>query len=592
MTNFLETVLIFLGTSLLIVPVFNRLGFGSVLGYLLAGVILGPQGLGIFLHADKTMHFAEFGVIFLLFIIGLEIRPQKLLEMKKGLATFGLLQMFLCTFILTFLVKIFLPISWELAVIIAFSLSLSSTAFALQTLEERNQMKTVHGQNAFTILLSQDIVAIPVLAIIPVLFVKTGEEVPGALWLFPFILFGLIIVARYLVRPLFRHLAASHSREIFTASALFIVLGVAGLMIKIGLSAALGAFIAGVLLAENEYRHELEANIDPFKGLLMGLFFISVGMSVSLDLLAARPIEIIGATIGYFLLKWGLIYLVGRFNKMDSRSSKYMGFYIAQGGEFAFVILALLLERQLMLEMHIEFLVAMITLSMLLSPLLEKILVSGKKLFHIQGDEPEFDVIKDENPEVIIGGYGRFGQMFGRIFRAQGIPFVAIDHDASQVDLIRRFGNKVFFGDVSRIDLLRAAGAEKAKYLVLAIDDVDMSIKTAEIARQYFPNLKIFARARNRGHAFDLYEAGVTHIKRETFDSSVNFVGDLLIDMGFEKAHAHSIIDHFRRHDLAMMREQVKVRKDEKMYISLSQQGAAQLEDVLKEEAQKSYIGE
>lgn len=585
-------ILIFLGTSLLIVPVFNRLGFGSVLGYLLAGVILGPQGLGIFLHAEKTMHFAEFGVIFLLFIIGLEIRPQKLIEMKKGLLTFGVFQMLICTVVLSIIVKILLPVGWQLAVIIAFSLSLSSTAFALQTLEERNQMKTVHGQNAFTILLAQDIVAIPVLAIIPVMFVKEGEQVSGALWLFPFLLFALIIVARYLVRPLFRHLAASHSREIFTASALFIVLGVSALMIKIGLSAALGAFIAGVLLAENEYRHELEANIDPFKGLLMGLFFISVGMSVSLDLIAARPIEILGATIGYFFLKWGLIYLVGRFNKVDRRSSKYMSFYIAQGGEFAFVILALLLERELMLEMHIEFLVAMITLSMLFSPLLEKVLESGKKLFPGEVEEPQFDEIKDENPQVIIGGYGRFGQMFGRIFRAQGIPFVAIDHDASQVDTIRRFGNKVFFGDVSRLDLLRAAGAEKAKYLVIAIDDVDMSIKTAEIARQYFPNLKIFARARNRGHAFDLYEAGVVHIKRETFDSSVNFVGDLLIDMGFEKARAHNIIDHFRRHDIAMMREQVKVRKDEKMYISLSQQGAAQLEDVLKEEAEKSYIGE
>ncbi|MFL5731527.1 MAG: cation:proton antiporter, partial [Cytophagaceae bacterium] len=502
-----------------------------------------------------------------------------------------LFQVLLCSLILTIIVKAFIQLPWLVASVVGFSLSLSSTAFALQTLEERNEFKTDHGQAAFTILLTQDLLAIPVLAIVPMIWPKGGVESSGPLWLFPFVLVGLYVLSRFFIRPLFRHLAETHSREIFTVSALFIVLGVSAVMINIGLSAALGAFIAGVFLAENEYRHELEANIEPFRGLLMGLFFISVGMSVSIDLFLSRPLELLGTTLAYFLLKWALITFVGRREGMGKSGASRMGFFIAQGGEFAFVIFGLLAERKLMLDFHMDFLGAMITLSMLMGPFLEKILEARKKIF-VSGvaNEPHYDVIKDEHPEIIIGGFGRFGQMFGRVFRAQGIPFVAIDHDAGQIDLLRRFGNKVYFGDVSRLDLLRSAGADKAKYLVLAIDDVDVSIKTAQLVRQYFPHLKIFARARNRGHAFDLFEEGVTHIKRETFDSSVNFVGDLLVDMGLEKERAHNIIEHFRRHDEAMMREQAKVRKDEQMFISVSKQGAAQLENVLKDESNKSYL--
>ncbi|MES2527817.1 MAG: monovalent cation:proton antiporter-2 (CPA2) family protein [Bdellovibrionota bacterium] len=591
MTNTLDTILLFLGAGLILVPVFNRMGFGSVLGYLIAGVLLGPHGFGLFKDVEKSMHLAEFGVIFLLFLIGLEIQPMKLWEMKKRLVTLGMFQIALCTVIICGALLYFMDISMGLALIIAFSLSLSSTAFALQTMEEKNEFQTEYGQGAFSILLSQDIAAIPILAIIPIMFAKEGEPFTGALWLFPVVLIGLIVTSRYLIRPLFRHLAASHSREVFTASALFIVLGVAALMMNIGLSAALGTFIAGVLLAESEYRHELEANIDPFKGLLMGLFFISVGMGVSVELIVARPVALLGSTLAYFLLKWGLIYLVGRLNKMNHAVSSKMGFTIAQGGEFAFVILGIVLQLNQVTHAAAEFLVAMITLSMLFGPFLEKAIQFAKRMTpNTLVDEPKFDVIKDENPQVIIGGYGRFGQIFGRILKAQGIPFVAIDQDSNQVDLVRRFGNKVFFGDVTRLDLLRSAGAEKAKYFVLAIDDVDESLKAAGIIQQHFPNLTIFARARNRGHAFDLLEMGITKIKRETFDSSVNFVGDLLVEMGMEQERANNIAHRFQTHDEHMLLEQVKVRKDEKMFISLNTQGNAQLADVLNEESTKSYI--
>lgn len=591
MTHFLETILIFLGAALIIVPIFNRLGLGSVLGYLLAGVIVGPHGLGYFKDVEKTMHFAELGVIFLLFLIGLEIRPAKLWDMKKRLFSLGFAQMFVCTLILAVAIRHFMGASWMLAAIIGFSLSLSSTAFALQTLNERNEFQTSFGQGAFSILLSQDIAAIPLLAIIPILFAADSGSSTGSLWYFPFILFGLVLTGRFVIRPLFRHLAASHSREIFTASALFIVLGVSALMMNIGLSPALGTFIAGVLLAESEYRHELEANIDPFKGLLMGLFFISVGMGVSLELLLAKPVALVGATFVYFLLKWGLIYLVGRVNRMDHWTSNKMALTIAQGGEFAFVILGMILQLKQVSPVSVQFLVAMITLSMLMGPFIEKVLEQRKRFTKLTvTDEPKYDVIENEEPQVIIGGYGRFGQIFGRILRSQGIPFVAIDHDSNQVDLVRKFGNKVFFGDVTRLDLLRSAGAEKVKLFVLAIDDVDESLKAAELIHQHFPHIKIYARARNRGHAYDLLEIGITHIKRETFDSSVNFAGELLTELGFEKERAVAIAEKFRRHDEQMLLEQVKIRKDEQMYISLSAQGNAQLADVLSEESTKSYL--
>lgn len=590
MNDFLNTVLLFLGAALIIVPVFNRLGLGSVLGYLLAGVIVGPHGLALFHDVHKTMHFAELGVIFLLFLIGLEIQPGKLWQMKKRLLYLGFFQVAFCTAIISLVIMSFLEISWLLAIMISFSLSFSSTAFALQTLKERNEFQTAYGQGAFSILLTQDIVVIPVLALIPILFSGDEKGPQGPLWIFPIILIGLILVSRYLIRPLFRHLAASHSREIFTASALFIVLGVSALMMRIGLSAALGSFIAGVLLAESEYRHELEVNVDPFKGLLMGLFFISVGMGVNLDLLRDIPLTLLGTTLAYFLLKWGLIYLVGRANHMHHRLSSKMAFSIAQGGEFAFVILGILLNLKQVSNEAVEFLIAMITLSMLLTPCLEKVIEYVKKLSRPPEDEPVYDVISDESPEVIIGGYGRFGQIMGRILRAQGIPFVAIDYDSNQVELLRKYGNKVFYGDVSRIDLLRSAGAEKAKYFVLCLSNVDFSLKVAGVVQQNFPNLKIFARARNRGHAYDLMEMGITRIKRETFDSSANFTGELLQEMGIEKQKALDLIERFKNHDEKMMMEQVKVRKDEQMYISLSGQGSAQLDEVLKAESTKSFI--
>jgi voltage-gated potassium channel Kch len=397
------------------------------------------------------------------------------------------------------------------------------------------------------------------------------------------------IVSHFLIRPLFRLIASTRTRELFTATTLLIVFGVAALMMSIGLSAALGTFIAGVLLAESEYRHELEANLDPFKSLLMGLFFIGVGMSLSLPLILAQPLLIIALTVSYMAVKMGLIYGIGRVFKLTHENSKLMSLAVGQGGEFAFVIFGMVLSFGIAPSEPLAILTAVITVSMALSPLLN---LAYERLM-IKCDvapKPEYDVITNENPEIIIAGFGRFGQIFGRILKSQNIPFVAIDHDASQVDSLRKFGHKVYFGDASRRDILETAGVARAKYFILAIDDMEQSLTTAQTLREHFPHIKIFARARNRGHVFEFMELGVTQIKRETFDASLSFVGDLLREMGHTAERAQSIVERFRVHDEVMMAEQYKVRTDENMYVSVATQGQAQLAQVMEQDSQQSYI--
>jgi monovalent cation:proton antiporter-2 (CPA2) family protein len=590
MGHFAEQALIFFAAAILLVPLFHRLGLGSVLGYLIAGMVVGPFGFGFIPDSESILHFSEIGVVFLLFIIGLEIQPRKLWSMRRHLFGFGFFQVALTTVIISLIAKAF-GLSWISSGIIGFSLSLSSTAFAVQTLTEKNQFNTDFGRNSFAILLMQDLLAIPVLALVSSFSIDGVDPSASSAWMKVIyaaaIVVFLILLSRYVMRPVFRMIASTHSREVFTAIGLFVVLGVAALMQKAGLSAALGTFLAGVLLADSEYRHELEANLEPFKGLLMGLFFIAVGMSVSLDLILQEPLLILGLSIGYLILKSTVIYGLGRFSKMGHQSSKMMALAIAQGGEFAFVLLGALASMQVADSKIINYLTVVITFSMALNPLnslANEFLSKAKKI------TPEYDEIKDEAPEVIIAGFGRFGQTFGRILRAQDIPFVAIDHDPQQVDLVRRFGNQVYYGDASRKELLETAGAERAKYFILAIDDVEFSVKTAELVKTSFPNLKIFARARNRGHAFDLMDLGITNIKRETFDSSVNFTKQLLLEMGFEKQKADHIIERFKTHDEVMIREQFKVRQDDKSFISVSKQGVAQLAQVLNDDSRQTHI--
>ncbi|MBX3022915.1 MAG: monovalent cation:proton antiporter-2 (CPA2) family protein [Bdellovibrionales bacterium] len=591
MSSFIEQALVFIGAAVILVPLFQKLRFGSVLGYLMAGIVVGPFALKLIPESESVIHFSELGVVFLLFIIGLEIQPKKLWSMRKHLFGLGGMQIALSSAVFTG-IAMACGLSAVLAAVIGFALSLSSTAFALQTLSERNQLNTEFGRGSFSVLLMQDLVAIPALALIPSLGAVGGEESPSPLRTLAMaaaVIAFLLIASRLLIRPAFRLIASTRTREIFTAATLFLVLGVAVLMQKAGLSAALGAFIAGVLLADSEFRHELEADIEPFKSMLMGLFFIGVGLGVSLPLIFSRPSEVFGLALGYLAIKGLLIYFSARLFRLSHENAKQIALTISQGGEFAFVIFGIALHANIAPEQTVVLLTAVITISMALSPVLNVFGGWASQRWR-KVAAPEWDVIQDEAPQVIIAGFGRFGQIFGRILRAQGIGFVAIDHDAEQIELLRKFGNKVYYGDASREDILRAAGAERAKFFILAVDDVEASLETARRVQEYFPHLRIFARARNRGHAFDLMEIGVKDIKREVFDSSVYFTGDLLVALGIDPVRAADLIERFKRHDEIMLEEQFKVRHDNEGLISVSKQGVLQLEQVLAEDSTRTYV--
>ncbi|MCM2282629.1 MAG: monovalent cation:proton antiporter-2 (CPA2) family protein [Bdellovibrionaceae bacterium] len=592
MLSYVEQALVFIGASIVLVPIFRRLGLGSILGYLVAGVIVGPHGLKLFQDSQSTLHFAELGIILLLFVIGLEIQPHKLWSMRRHMFGLGGLQVVATSAVFAWL-GIAAGFSSLTSLVLGFGLSLSSTAFSLQALTERNEFNTEFGRSSFAILLMQDLAAIPALALIPALGVVAVERGPNAMSL----VYGLAIVvflvlaSRFLIRPVFRIIAETRTRELFTAVTLFVVLGVAALMQKAGLSAALGTFIAGMLLAESEYRHEIEADLEPFEGLLMGLFFIAVGMGIRVDLIVSRPSLVLGIALVYFAIKAMMIYGAGRVFRMSHESSRRMALTIAQGGEFAFVIFYISAQGRLASEETLSLLNVVIAISMIINSL---VLVMNdhlaRSLRRKGATDRPYDEIQGTAPEVIIAGFGRFGQMFGRILRAQGIPFVAIDHSPDQIDLMRHLGHEVYYGDASRHDLLEKAGAGQAKYFVLAIDDVEASLSTAKVVKKNFPHLQVFARARNRGHAFELMELEIRAIKRETFDSSVEFVRDLLVEMGRDRDKATEQIERFKRHDELMLREQYKVRSDDKMFVSVSAQGTVQLAQVLREDSTQSYV--
>ncbi|QLY24065.1 monovalent cation:proton antiporter-2 (CPA2) family protein [Bdellovibrio sp. KM01] len=584
--------LAFLGSSVLLVPVFQRLGLGSILGYLAAGILIGPQGAKLIIDVKAVQNLSEFGVVFLLFMIGLELQPKKLLAMKRTLAGFGGLQIITCCLALGALVKL-LGASWQSAMVAGFALSLSSTAFALQAMAEKKVLNTEFGRSSFAILLMQDVAAIPALAIIPTLGLAqatSGHEVNwlGVLGIF----LGLLIFNYTLMGPFLRQVAALRSRELFTGVTLTIVIGVAYLMEHMGISMALGAFLAGVLLSESEYRHELEADLEPFKGLLMGLFFISVGMSVNITLLMKNPAFVLFATALYMMVKGFLLYGVGRTLKLHSTASRNMAAYLAQGGEFAFVIFGVGQNSNVLSQELSDTLTLIVTLSMIISPFVIVANAKFESWAATHKPKQEWDSFEGADSEIIIAGFGRFGQIFGRILRAQDIKFTAIDHDPEQIELLRRFGNKVYYGDASRHEIMEAAGAGKAKYLIIAVDDIETSKKLAQMAKDHFKNLKIYARARNRAHVFDLLDIGIemTHIRRETFESSLLLTRELLLDLGFPSDRARAVIERFHRHDELMMAEQYKVRHDQKLFLDTSRQGMQQLSEVLREDQIRTYI--
>ncbi len=577
---------IFLAAAVIAVPLFRRLGLGSVLGYLTAGVVIGPWGMQLVIEVDNILHFAEFGVVLLLFIIGLELQPARLWVMRKSVFGLGALQVGVSVLVLA-AAAYAMGVPVRTALIVAFALSLSSTAFALQMLAEKNQLNTRHGRAAFSILLFQDMAVIPLLALMPL--IGTGGEASGAstLWAAAKALLAItavIVGGHFLLHHVLRIIAATGVPEVFTAVALLIVVGTALIMEAVGLSMGLGAFLAGVLVADSEYRHALEADIEPLKGLMLGLFFIAVGMSVNVGLIGSQYVLVIALVAGLLLAKFTILLALAKLSRLKTQSAFSLASIIPQGGEFAFVIFTVAVGAGLMAAQLSELLILVVTLSMAATPLIfalnERVHAAVRPSQTREYEQPAVP----EN-KVIIAGFGRFGQIVARILRAKKIGFTALEINPEQVDFVKRYGNKIYYGDASRIELLRAAKADKAKILVLAIDDIDASLRTAKMVTQYFPHLKIFARARNRKHAYQLMDLGIAMIWRETLLSSLDMTKSILMGLGLPKPESEHAIETFRAHDEKRLLEHHDIHNDEQKMIYLAQKAATELEQLFEEDA-------
>ena len=578
--NVLAVAALFLAAAVVTVPLFRRLKLGAVLGYLAAGVIIGPFGLKFVTAVDNVMHFAELGVVLLLFVIGLELQPSRLWVLRRSVFGLGSVQV-LATGVVVAAIAWALGLGVNSALVIGLGLAMSSTAFVLQILAEKGQLTARHGRSAFAILLFQDIAVIPLLALIPLLGASDAHAMDGSPWLGALKAIGVIIAViaggRYLLRPVLHAIAASGIQEIFTAAALLVVIGTSLLMTSVGLSMSLGAFLAGVLLADSEYRHELEADIEPFKGLLLGLFFISVGMSADLGLLVAHPLAIAAATLALMLVKAAILLGIARFSGHGWESSRGLAAALCQGGEFAFVLFGLAADNGIMGHTLTDSLVIIVTLSMALTPLAFALNDIVLARWLEKPADTAFDAIDESDSKVIIAGFGRVGQIVGRLLRAKRIAFTALDKDAEQVETVRRFGSRTYYGDASRLEVLRAAGAEKAQILVLAIDDVEASLRTAENARRHFPALKIYARARNRFHAYRLMDIGVDFLMRETLLSSLELAQSVMKGLGIADWEARTATETFRLHDERQLDRQHAVYHDETQLIQNSKDAHREL---------------
>jgi glutathione-regulated potassium-efflux system ancillary protein KefC len=547
----LTNTIVYLGAAVVCVPLASRLKLGSVLGYLAAGCLIGPFGLRFVADPEATLRFAEIGVVLMLFVIGLELDPRKLWTMRRSVFGGGALQLFACALVLA-LGGLALGLSWQAAVIAGLSLSLSSTAVAMQTMAEKNLLAAPVGRTSFAILLFQDIAAIPLLALVPLLgHAQSAASSSSGWWSAAKVLSAIVLVfviGHFLTRPILRALARTGLREVFTAFTLLLVLGIALLMDSAGVSMALGAFLAGVLLAGSEYRHALETDIQPFKGLLMGLFFIAVGMRVDFGLFAEKPGMVAVLVLGFQLFKVVTLGVIARPLGVASPQRWLFAALLAQGGEFAFVVFGISRTAGVLSHEWTALLTLSVALSMALTPLF--LILHDRLLARAESGEREADTIEDEQTPVIIAGFGRFGQIVGRLLFASGVKATVLDHDPDQIELLRRFDFKVYYGDATRLDLLHAAGAEHAQVLVVAIDDPDTSVALVEAVREHFPSLGIVARARNVGHWQRLRSLGVAVVERETFEAAVNLGRATLEKLGVRPYEARERADQFRRHNL------------------------------------------
>ncbi|TOJ52384.1 glutathione-regulated potassium-efflux system protein KefB [Vibrio parahaemolyticus] len=583
-SEFLQSSVVFLSAAVIAVPLAQRFGLGSVLGYLLAGVLIGPWGLRLISDVDAILHFAELGVVLLLFLIGLELNPKKLWQMRGPILGLGGAQVVVTTAVIGSIVSLF-GLSMQVSLVIGMGLALSSTAIALKVIEEQGLNGTETGQSGFAVLLFQDIAVIPMLAMLPLL---AGEQNVGS-WFDAFTVLGsvvaLLIGGHFLLRPLFRFVVMSGVRELFTVASLLVVLGISVVMQKLGLSMALGTFLAGVLLAESEYRHELEIAIEPFKGLLLGLFFIAVGMAVNLGLLALHPLEILGVVV----VKGLVLYALARAGRVREKARSRMAAILSQGGEFAFVIFTAASQEGILSKEQVAFLLVVVSLSMVTTPLL---LMGQKKWFaHTLNQEEESVTshVVDRRPRVIIAGFGRFGQIVGRLMYANKIKVTVLESDASQIHLLRKYGYKVFYGDATQIDLLRAAGADKAEALVICTDSPDEVMAIVDICRTHFPNLKLLARARSRVEAYQLMSHGVQNYSRETFLGALDLGRQTLVELGMHPYQAKRAEAHFRKLDNAMLKDLLPQHNEDKKLAQRAKEARKELEEIFGREMESDH---
>ena len=602
--SFYIQAVVYLAAAVVFVPLAMRVGLGSVLGFLIAGVAIGPFLLGwIGSEGGSVMHFAEFGVVMMLFLIGLELEPKRLWNLRKAILGLGSLQVLLTTLFIGGFVYLS-GFSWQIALVTGMIMAMSSTAIVLQTLREKGLMKTIGAQNAFSVLLFQDIAVIPILALLPFLAVApvgTGAAHAGTswvdeqpAWLHALIVLGsvmgIIVAGRLLIKPALRAVAKSGIREMFTAFALLIVVGIAALMTQVGLSPALGTFLAGVVLANSEYRHELESDIEPFKGLLLGLFFMAVGASIDFRLVWAQPLQILAWVAVVVTIKFVVFWLLGKLYKMSTDQNLIFSFSLSQVGEFAFVLLSFALTQGILPAEFVGFSTAVVVISMVLTPLLMKL---NEALFLPRFGTRE-KVVKeadniDEKNAVIVAGLGHFGSSVGRFLRASGVQATFLDIDSDRVDILRKMGFKVFYGDASRYDLLHAAGATEAKIIVIAIDDAAKRLEMIETVKKHFPHLHMLVRATNRYDAYDQMNAGMLHVYRETIDTSVRLGVDALAILGFRRYTASRLAKTFIRHDEKNLKKLASIRNQDE-YITTARQYIEELEAIIQTDAQTPIL--
>lgn len=583
--------LIYLGAAVLAVPLSRALGLGAIIGYLAAGVAIGPWGLGLVGRVEEVLHFAEFGVVLMLFLVGLELEPRRLWQLRRPIFVWGTAQVLACAAGLAALAMA-LGVPWRVAVVAGLGLALSSTAIALQVMAERNLSNTASGQGALAILLFQDIAAIPILALLPLLGgVSQDSAPPGSLLSealrIVVLVGGIVIAGRLLLRPLLRWIARSDTPEIFTATALLLVVAISALMQVTGLSMALGAFLAGVLLAESEYRRALETDIEPFKGLLLGLFFMAVGMSIDFSVLAASPWIMLGLVLGFMAIKGALITALATALRLPIQERPVFALLLAQGGEFAFVVFQTATGAGVFDAQTASMLVGAVACSMLLSPLLLVAVdrwVLPRYADCGSGKGTAQEIAEPQDAPVIILGFGRYGQIVGRVLLARGTRCTVLDHDVEMIDAARQFGYRVFYGDATRLDLLRTAGAAHARVLVVAVDDVEQSLQIAQMVRAEFPHLLLVARAHDVPHWHRLRQAGVHHVERELFESSLVSGRTVLELLGLAPEAANSFAERFRTHNRDMLEQMHPHFEDRSHLIAVAKEARRQFEEQMRNE--------